>query len=61
MIMLVDVYSMMRIVDEFAGLEFMVALTEQEHKTLVKNGRFSNEIIKTTIAKYNQAKQKKSA
>jgi|LGVF01.1.fsa_nt_gb hypothetical protein len=55
--MLVDVYSMMRIVDDLTGLELMIALTKHEHKTLVKNGTFSDEFIKKTIAKYNQSKQ----
>ncbi len=56
--MLVDVYSMMRIVDDVSGLKLMVALTKQEHKTLVKNGTFSDEFIKITIAKHNQATQR---
>jgi len=55
--MLVDVFSLMRIVDDVTGLELMVALTKEEHKTLVKNGKFSDEFIKNTIAIHNQSKQ----
>lgn len=59
--MLVDVFSLMRIVDDSTGLELMIALTKEEHKILVKNGEFSEEFIKNTIAKHNQAKQKMHA